>query len=103
MSSNIDNLLDVNFYTTLPIWSYVAIGFGVINVTCCCIWKYRYKKKISKLKIKEFDLDRREMEIDRRMDKERKAMDLKRHQQEKEYDEYEDIVLTRPKLYSEIV
>ena len=99
--SNI-NLLDANFYSTLPIWTYVVAGFGIVNLTflCCCVC--RYKNKISKLKMREFELEKREMEVDRRFEIERRSKELERLQKEKDK-KYEGIILTKPKVYSEIV
>lgn len=96
------NFLDSNFYLTLPIWTYVVTGFGIVNLTFlfCCVCRYR--NKISKLKIREFELEKREMEIYRRFEIEKRSKELERRQKEND-EKYEGIILTKPKVYSELV
>ena len=52
--------------------------------------------------MREFELEKREMEVDRRFEIERRSKELERLQKEKDK-KYEGIILTKPKVYSEIV
>ena len=59
-------LLDVNFYNKLPIWVYISTGFGillVLNTSCLCCYSCKYKKKLEKLKLKEFEIEKREKDL----------------------------------------
>ena len=81
-------------YNSLPIWVYVTSGFGVLlllNTCCLSCYSCKYKKKLEKLKIKEFDIERREIALEKRLESERKC--LKR--------EYDGIVLSKPAIYSD--
>jgi len=81
-------LLDVNFYNKLPIWVYISTGFGVLftlNTCCLCCYACKYKKKLQKIKIREFDIEKREIELEKRLEREK---------------EYDGIVLTKPIVYS---
>ena len=94
-------LLDPNFYRSIPIWIYAFSGLGCLNViACCCCWLSN-RKNISKMKIKELELDRREMELDKRCEIEKREKELERRKKAQEK-EYEGITLTRPSLYSEM-
>ena len=103
---NMNNLLDPNFYTSIPEWIYIISGFGIIavcNSIYFCCHSCKYKRRIEKLKIKEFDLEKREIELDRRLEIERKEKELIRREKQKEKD-YPGIILSTPKLatYEEI-
>ena len=90
------NLLDPNFYTMMPVWIYIISGFGIIitiNSIYFCCHSCKYKRKIEKLKIKELDLEKREIELDRRLEIERKEKELIRREKD-----YEGIILSTPKL-----
>ena len=90
-------LLDVNFYNKLPIWVYISTGFGVLfilNTCCLCCYSCKYKKKLEKLKIKEYEIERREISLEKLIESERKRLERER--------EYDGIVLTKPTLYSEL-
>ena len=84
---NMNNLLDPNFYTSIPEWIYIISGFGIIavcNSIYFCCHSCKYKRRIEKLKIKEFDVEKREIELDRRLEIERKEKELIRREKQKE-------------------
>ncbi len=88
-------LLDINFYKNLPIWLYITSGFGVLlvlNISCLCCYSCKYKKKLNKIKLKEFEIERRELELEKRLDFEKKRLE-----RDKKFD---GIILTKPTLYS---
>ncbi len=84
-------LLDINFYNKLPIWIYISAGFGillVLNTSCLCCYSCKYKKKLQKLKLKEFEINKREKDLERRLQREKK---------------FDGIVLSKPMIYQDIV
>lgn len=85
-----ENYLDPNYYLNIPIWIYAVSGFGIIltlNICCLCCYSYKYKKKLRKIQNKELELEKREYELERRIDIKK---DLN----------YDDIMLTKPTVYS---
>lgn len=86
------NLLDINFYSTIPTWVYVTSGFGIIFLInsiaiCCCCLPYRRKKE--KLRSRELEIQKKEIEIEIKIEKEKKR------------DEYEGLTLIRPAMYKD--
>ena len=94
-------LLDPNFYISIPLWVYAFSGLGCVNITLCfCYWCFN-RKNTSMIKIKELELERLEMELDKRFELEQREKDLERRKKALDK-EYEGITLTRPSLYSEM-
>ena len=88
------NLLDPNFYASIPLWIYITGGFGIIilinsSVLCCYCCKMEKQKK---------ELELRELELQRK-----KYQFIIKQKQQIFQDEYSDIVITKPMKYSEIV
>ena len=88
------NLLDPNFYASLPIYIYVTGGFGVIIlinscVACCYCCKIQRKRK---------DLDRRDFELRRK----ERFFEMKL-QRQKEHEKImdSDIVISKPIHYDD--
>ena len=91
--SNI-NLLDPNFYASIPLWVYITGGFGIIilinsSVLCCYCCKIERRKK--ELDLKEVELKRKEYIF------------IRKQQQQKIEDDHSDIIISKPMKYSEIV
>jgi len=86
------NFLDPNFYATIPTWIYITGGFGIIiiinsAVLCCyCCKKQKLEKRKKELDLVEYELRRREMQFNKKLEKEK---------------EYKDIILSYPMKYSE--
>ena len=84
------NLLDINFYSTIPTWIYITSGFGLlfllnsIAICCCCL---PYKRKKDKLRKREIEIQKKEIDIEIKL------------QKEKSRDEYEGLTLSRPVVY----
>ena len=96
------NLLDPNFYASVPTWIYISGGFGILFITnltlvCCYCERIRRKKELD---IREFELKKKEKKF--RMEKE---MELKKKENElkimQEIDNYDDIIISHPMKYSE--
>ena len=96
------NLLDIEFYNTLPIWIYISIGFGVlliINSIVICCYCCSLKKLKKNLELKSLELDRRELKINKReLEFEIKIIEKKQYDD----DDLDDVVLSKPALYSDI-
>lgn len=90
------DFLNIDFFNNLPLWVYISSGFGLlllVNSCCLCCYSCKYKKKLEQLKYREFELEKKELDLQRRIDEEKR-----RKQKELEYD---GIVLSKPALYSE--
>lgn len=96
------NLLDPDFYNNIPVWIYAVSGVGVfLTINTSILWCYlcKYKNSISRIEMKQLEIDKRELELERKefdLDKR-----LKRERSEKK--DYNGIVLTKPTLYSDLV
>lgn len=99
------NLLDPDFYNNIPVWIYAVSGVGVfVTINTSILWCYlcKYKNSISKIEMKQLEIDKRELELERKEFELNKR--LKREKMEKaEKKDYNGIVLTKPTLYSEFV
>ena len=86
------NFLDPNFYATIPTWIYITCGFSIIiiinsTVLCCyCCKIEKLEKRKKELDLAEHALCQREIQFDRKIEKEK---------------EYKDIILSYPIKYSE--
>ena len=59
------NLLDPDFYNNIPVWIYAVSGVGVfLTINTSILWCYlcKYKNSISKIEMKQLEIDRRELE-----------------------------------------
>ena len=94
-------LLDIEFYNSLPIWIYISIGFGlllIINSIVICCYCCSIKKFKKNLELKSLELDRRELKINKR----ELEFEIKVIEKKQVYDDdIDDIVLSKPALYSE--
>jgi hypothetical protein len=95
------NLLDIEFYNSLPIWIYISLGFGVlliINGILICCYCCSLKKLKENIELKSLELDRRELKINKR----ELEFEIKVIEKKQVYDDdLDDIVLSKPALYSE--
>jgi len=85
------NLLDPNFYESIPIWIYISGGFGLLfllnsTILCCYCDRIRRKKELD---LRELELQTREIII------------LERYNQIKKNQENNDIIISHPMTYSE--
>ena len=88
--------LNMDFFNNLPIWVYISSGFGllfILNSCCLCCYSCKYQKKLEMLKYREFELEKNELSLQKRIDSQKRR--------EKSELEYDGIVLSKPALYSE--
>lgn len=98
---NID-LLDPNLYSIVPIWVYVCSGLVVINVIGCCCYVCKRNNIGSRLKMRELELEKREMELNKRIAIERDEKELRIRKKEMDK-EYKGITISKPRLYTDVV
>ncbi len=86
-----ENIIDPNFYSTIPVLFYAALGVSILGtafISCYC-YSCQNNRRISKMKNKELELERQQKEREK-----------KKKEREKEF---EGIILTKPAVYTEIV
>ena len=87
------NLLDPNFYATIPLWIYLTGGFGIIiliNSTVLCCYCCKIEKRKKELDLRESTLRSRELQFAR-----------KQQNRKIEDEELDNIVISKPMTYSE--
>lgn len=93
------NLLDIEFYKSLSIWTYISFGFGIllfINSIILCCYCCSYNKMKKKLEKRNQDLDEREYKINKR----EIDFQIKLNKSLEKDQDLDSIILTKPALYS---